>query len=448
MYPYRTNQMGELRAIVDDQDADLIEHLVADMVADSGRLHTVSTYYEGTYQPKGLNVSIPKKLMHLINSGLGWGKIIVDTLAERLVIYDVQGVDLEGVIPFEQLRNVAVRLHTEILRYGRAYLLVSAHPETGEPVLTVRTPLNTAALVDQSTGRVSHGVSIEQDYKGTEYASVYLPGKVVALEREKTGEHFHIVDTMDSTVMPLIAFSNVGDVSEISPSIQSLMDMASTSLVYAKLNEEFFSFPQRYVLGVDEDTFRDANTGEPISKWKARIDSLFILERSESGNNPEVGEFRTNLSDGYMRMVEYLSSQVAAEAGLPATYFGISTQQALSAEAIEKMENRLVRKALTRRDLWSIPWAYTIETIAKLAGVTPSEQISVMWGSPRNPSLGATADAVVKLVGAGVLPATSNAVLQLLNIDTELQGELRTEQQAASAMSNLDRVLGALNEGE
>ena len=71
-----------------------------------------------------------------------------------------------------------------------------------------------------------------------------------------------------------------------------------------------------------------------------------------------------------------------------------------------------------------------------------------MWGSPRNPSLGATADAVVKLVGAGVLPATSNAVLQLLNIDTELQGELRTEQQAASAMSNLDRVLGALNEGE
>ena len=127
MYPYRTNQMGELRAIVDDRDADLIEHLVADMVADSGRLHTVSTYYEGTYRPKGLNVSIPKKLMHLINSGLGWGKIIVDTLAERLVIYDVQGVDLEGVIPFEQLRNVAVRLHTEILRYGRAYLLVSAH---------------------------------------------------------------------------------------------------------------------------------------------------------------------------------------------------------------------------------------------------------------------------------------------------------------------------------
>ena len=54
----------------------------------------------------------------------------------------------------------------------------------------------------------------------------------------------------------------------------------------------------------------------------------------------------------------------------------------------------------------------------------------------------------MKLVGAGVLPATSNAVLQLLNIDTELQGELRTEQQAASAMSNLDRVLGALNEGE
>ena len=65
------------------------------------------------------------------------------------------------------------------------------------------------------------------------------------------------------------------------------MDIVNSAMRTVKRSEiaaEFYSFPQKYVVGTDPDL-------EPINKWKATMSSLLEFTKGEGGDKPQLGQF-------------------------------------------------------------------------------------------------------------------------------------------------------------
>ena len=60
--------------------------------------------------------------------------------------------------------------------------------------------------------------------------------------------------------------------------------LAKRTLERADITAEFYSFPQKYVLGMDSDA-------EPLETWKATVSSMLQISASSDGDKPTVGQF-------------------------------------------------------------------------------------------------------------------------------------------------------------
>ena len=70
--------------------------------------------------------------------------------------------------------------------------------------------------------------------------------------------------------------------------------LAKRTLERADVTAEFYSFPQKYILGMDEDA-------EPLETWKATISSMLQITASGDGNNPTVGQFTTPFNVAFLQ---------------------------------------------------------------------------------------------------------------------------------------------------
>ncbi|CMY03627.1 gp34 [Streptococcus pneumoniae] len=62
---------------------------------------------------------------------------------------------------------------------------------------------------------------------------------------------------------------------------------AKRTLERSDVTAEFYSFPQKYVLGLSQDA-------EAIDIWKATVSSLLTFTKDDEGDKPNVGQFTTS----------------------------------------------------------------------------------------------------------------------------------------------------------
>jgi hypothetical protein len=99
-----------------------------------------------------------------------------------------------------------------------------------------------------------------------------------------------------------------------------------------------------------------------------------------------------------------LVTQIAAIAGLPPHYLGLSSDNPASADAIRSAEASLVKKALRKQRGFGGSWeqlmrlALAIKYGVSLEDLDPRfDKIETQWADPTTPTPGAKADAAVKL---------------------------------------------------
>ena len=107
----------------------------------------------------------------------------------------------------------------------------------------------------------------------------------------------------------------------------SIQQGAMRTLKRSEVSAEFYSFPQKYVLGLDPDI--------ELDKWKATISSLLRISDGENGNKPQVGQFTQQSMSPYVDQLKMLASLFAAETGLTLDDLGFSTENPSSVEAIK-----------------------------------------------------------------------------------------------------------------
>ncbi len=121
--------------------------------------------------------------------------------------------------------------------------------------------------------------------------------------------------------------------SRISRTCMSVTQSAMRTLRRSEVSAEFYSVPQKYVLGLSEDA--------EFNNKKAALSNFLNFTKDEDGDKPTVGQFQQQSMMPYVEQLKMLASIFAGETGLTTDDLGFSTSNPASSEAIKASHENL-----------------------------------------------------------------------------------------------------------
>ncbi|MDR1790473.1 MAG: phage portal protein [Propionibacteriaceae bacterium] len=431
-------------ALIADLEAKLARHQAANRAK--------AEYYEGTHTPSYRGWNIPP-VMKRINPKVGWPGIIVDTLEERLEWQGWNAPDELGLDAIYTANNLAVESgagHLDALLYGTAFVaLGTGQDDEPHPLITVESPVHTTGHYDRRTRRLSDAITILPATKEQPATlTLYLPDTTIHATKERGGRWTETWrDNHQLGRIPVVLLANrvrssrPDGRSEITHPVRHYTDEAARVLLGMAVHREFFQAPQRWALGVNPEDF-DADP------WKNIMGHWLALDDADDGRaqpRATLGTFDQASPLPFIEQLRALAVQLAAEAGIPTSYLGIETSNPASADAIRAGEARLIKRAERRQAMFSIAW----NEVARIALLIrdhqlpdPATTISCRWRDAATPTRAASADEASKLVGAGILPANSQIVLDRIGLTPAEQEQVTIER--AGSSDPLSLLAGAI----
>lgn len=410
-------------------DMELVERLAKQLDAHQAGNRRLREAYEGKRVARIAGVRVTQKLRNLAVR-VGWPRTVVDVLEERLEFLGWEHADefgLDDIYTTNGLGAEASLVHLDSLIYGVGFALVGVD-EDGHVQVTAQSPFTTTGLWDGQKRRLMAGL------RRVDHGLIlYEPEATTFLADEAGKLHVVSVDEHGLGRVPLVMFPNRirgsrswGE-SEITPMVLDLSDEASRTLLDMAVHRTFHASPQRYVIAnIDQDEFEQ--TG---ASWKALTEEVWGLNASPS--DVKLGEFSGVQPLPFTTELQQLTELLAAEAGIPVSYLGITSSNPSSADAIRAGEARLVKRAERHQTAFGASWV-EVARMALLArdGAIPEDfrRVYALWRDAATPTRAAAADEVSKLVGAGILPAGSSITMTRLGFTPAQQAVLRAEREA------------------
>jgi hypothetical protein len=436
-------------------ELSLIEAMRKKLDSHIGKNEELERYYEGKNRLKDFRISIPPQLT-AVDSVVGWAGTAVQVLEERLDFEGYIGADTLGLNDIYRANDLDVESsfgHIDSLVYGTGFVVIGKG-DNGEPdpLITIESPKRMTSMYDMRLRRQTSAFSIEKDAQGNPLSgTLYLPDSTIRVAfRNGTWVE---VDRDDHNLgrLPVVALANnprssdPNGRSEITRAVRSYTDAAMRTLLGAEVAREFYSAPQRYILGADEDLFQDAD-GNALNPWSVYQGRILGVPANQDGQIPQVGQFAANSTTPYFEQVRAYATMLAAETAIPASYLGFQTDNPSSADAIRQMEARLVKRAERRQKQFGRAWT----EVAKLAllvrdGEIPAEasDIRPQWRDASTPTRAAAADEAVKLIGAGVLLADSEVTYNRIGLSDTDKQVLQSEKSTSRARSLVQNLATA-----
>jgi hypothetical protein len=406
---------------------DLLTTLAQKLDERTATFTELDSYYSGT-QP--LSFLSPEAKAAL---GSRFGRmasniprLAVTALAERLRIVGFSGADVWPDWIRNDLDQTSGIAHREALALGSSYVIVWADAQ-GNPRVTVESPKQVTVLTDPGSRRIVAGLKRWETATTTE-AVLYEPDQITRYRAQSTGATtagFSVVERIDNPlgVPPVVRLRN-GDrllddgVSEIDD-LKPLVDGLNKSLADMMVTSEYVGRPRRWATGIELDV--DDETGEEVNPIPEG-------DRAMVSEDPDTKFGQLDPADlaGYEAAVRVLLGQIMAVSALPAHYVGVFTDNPASADALRASEASLTARAEARQATFGRSW----EDVARLMvavrqGVDPAGvDVRVKWADAATRSVAQEADAIVKLHGAGLLPAS--VALARLGYSSDEIAEIRT----------------------
>lgn len=299
-------------------------------------------YYEMKNHETDLGQTIPSGFRYL-KSTLGWCSKAVDSLSDRLQVcgFDQDTFDMMNIY---QMNNADILFDSAILGAlisSCDFIYISAD-ETGFPRLQVIDGGNATGVLDPITGLLTEGYAvIERDMNDMPVLEAYFETGRTIYYRHSNGT-MTIPEVVENVapyplLVPVIyrpdARRPFGH-SRISRACMQIMQDALKTLRLSKVSSEFYSFPQRYVLGLSQDA-------EQMDQWKAVISSMLVFTQDDDGDSPSVGQFNQQSMSPYTEQLRMYASLFSGETGLTLDDLGFVSDNPSSAEAIKATHENL-----------------------------------------------------------------------------------------------------------
>lgn len=313
-----------------------VEYLRAQLRKKQPRVKRRYEYYDMKKQVEYFSKLLPSEYRWMSHA-LGWSTKAVDSIADRLNFNEFRD-DNFFMQEIYELNNSDILFDSAILSalIGSCSFIYIAEQE-GYPSLQVIDGYNATGIVDDTTGLLKEGYAVlERDKNGNVTLEAYLePGKTTIYENKTP------TDVIENTALypllvPIIhrpeATRPFGR-SRITRACMSYQQGALRTLKRSEICSEFYSFPQKYVLGLDDEA--------EFNKTAATYSSFLRFGNDENGEKPTVGSFTQQSMSPFLDELKMFASLFAGESGLTMDDLGFASSNPSSSEAIRASHESL-----------------------------------------------------------------------------------------------------------
>ena len=314
-----------------------IEYLRNKLNLKRPRVLTRYEYYEMKNGIKDYSKMTPPS-MKWLSATLGWCGKAVDSISDRLVFreFDNDTFQLNAIFGANNPDTFFDSAVLSALVSSCCFIYISPDEE-GYPRLQVIDGANATGIIDPITGLLKEGYAVlERDDNGNPTLEAYfVPYRTDYVEAGK--EPYSTNHSVQYPLLVPIIFrpdaKRPFGHSRISRAAMGIMQSALRTIRRSEISAEFYSFPQRYVLGTDPDL--------EIDKWQATMSTLLNLTKDSEGDTPQVGQFPQQSMQPYTEQIRTFASLFAGETGLTLDDLGFVSDNPSSAEAIKAAHENL-----------------------------------------------------------------------------------------------------------
>ena len=301
--------------------------------------------------PYDFGISTPPDL-RAWNSIIGWCAKGVDSLADRLDFYGFKDdvFDLTGIYD-QNNKDILFPSAIKGALIGACSFIYISEDENGFPRLQVIDAYDATGILNPVTQMLNEGYAVlERDEYGNPVKEAYFTYEYTAYY-----EGGRLVDTRENrTPYPLLvpmifkpdAKREFGH-SRISRACMSLVGSALRTIKRSEISGEFYSFPQKYATGLDQDVEMD--------KWSAAMSAMMKFSVNEDGQDKvKLGQFTQQSMTPHVDQLKMFASLFAGEVGLTLDDLGFPQANPSSYEAIKASHENLRLTAKAAQKSFSV----------------------------------------------------------------------------------------------
>lgn len=316
-----------------------IDYLRRKLASCRSRVKLRYKHYAMQHQEAPIGITIPPNVRAQYRATLGWTAKGVDSLADRLVFREFAN-DIFDVTKIFDRNNPDIFFDSAILAalIGSCCFIYISKGEDDEVRLQVIEASNATGVIDPITGLLVEGYAVlaRDDYGQATLEAYFEPNATHFIP--KNSRPYSISNpTNIPLLVPVIhrpdAVRPFGR-SRITRAGMYYQKYAKRTLERADITAEFYSWPQKYILGLDPDA-------EPLEKWQATVSSLLTISASDNGEKPNVGQFSTASMSPFTEQLRTAAAGFAGEMGLTLDDLGFVSDNPSSVEAIKASHENL-----------------------------------------------------------------------------------------------------------
>lgn len=314
-----------------------MEYLKQRLALKRTRVQLRYRYYGMKMTLNHFHTIIPDDFRYM-TAPLGWCGKAVDSIADRLSFREFRNDDFD--------MNTIYRMNNKDILPDSAMLsaLISSCcfiyislDDTGFPKLQVIDGSNATGIIDPITGMLTEGYAVlaRDDQGNAKQEAYFIAGRTEFYENKKLFR----VSNYNAPYPLLVPIIYRPDAerpfgrSRITRACMNLLQGVRRTLLRSEVSAEFYSFPQKYITGLAEETEMD--------NWKATISSMLTFTKDEGGESPKLGQFSQQSMSPYTEQLRTFAALFAGETGLTMDDLGFVTDNPSSAEAIKASHENL-----------------------------------------------------------------------------------------------------------
>ena len=316
-----------------------IPYLQQTLAQKNIRTTTRYLFYEMKNGVFDFGISTPPELK-LWNSVVGWCAKGVDSLADRLNFYEFRD-DVFGLNEILNMNNKDVLVDSAVLGalINACDFIYISEDETGYPRLQVIDGGNATGIIEPTSYLLNEGYAVlERDVYGQptkeayftyEYTAYYEGGVLVETRPNKAPY---------PCLVPIIfrpdSRREFGH-SRISRACMSYVGSALRTIKRSEISAEFYSFPQKWVTGIDP-------SAEQMDKLSAAMSAMMKFSTNVDGqDHVKLGQFIQQSMTPHTDQLKMFASLFAGEVGLTLDDLGFPTANPASYDAIKAAHENL-----------------------------------------------------------------------------------------------------------
>ncbi len=315
-----------------------MDYLRSKLAKKENRVNLRYAYYDAKNKVQEVSKLIPDEFKTL-SYAFGWSATACDQLADR-IIFDGFDNDLLYLDEIYSMNNSDILFDGAILSAiitSCSFLYIDVD-DSGYPVIQCIDGGNATGELDTTTQMLKYGYAVlERDSDGRIMRQAYFK----PFSTEYYDGDDNLIDTFEHKapyplLVPVIfrpdAKRPFGH-SRISRACMALQQTAMRTMLRTEVAAEFYSVPQKYVVGLAKNA--------EFNGQKATYSSFLQFGKDAQGEMPKLGQFDQHSMEPHIEHMRMLASMFAGETGLTLDDLGFQTDNPSSSDAIKAAHENL-----------------------------------------------------------------------------------------------------------